>query len=428
MALREIENLSARGKNVAEYRFLHADGGYRWMRDEKRVVSDEHGAPKEIVGSWIDITKEKEVRLALQKSEERYRALSEAGRDNIFIVDRQYRLEYVNQNLARAFALAPEDLVGMPVSQLFPAKIAERHRMNYERVFSTGEAALVEEINQFPDGERWMSAWLAPMKNQAGETVSVMGVARDISGLKSTEAALTEAKNTLEKRVAERTADLMSSREKLRQLTMTIVHAQEDERRRVSRELHDEAGQSLVGLKMSMDQILSEIPAELTEIQGKISKAIDEIGVTMSDIRALAHGLRPSALDVAGINIALSGLCQEFSEQTQLAINYEGMELPGLPDEISITLYRFVQEALTNIVKHARASTANVTLRRKDASIELIVVDNGQGFEYDAIRAAFGIHGMEERLSLLGGRLTIRSEPGQGAILHATLPWGAEAG
>jgi two-component system, NarL family, sensor kinase len=250
-----------------------------------------------------------------------------------------------------------------------------------------------------------------------------MGVARDITKLKSTEAALLDSKNSLEERVAERTADLEASQQKLRQLTQAIVHAQEDERRRVSRELHDEAGQSLVGLKMRVDQVLAEIPEGQTELRTKISKVIDELGFTMRDIRSLAHGLRPSALDVAGINIALNGLCQEVSEQTDLDVHYEGVDLPALPDEISINLYRFVQEALTNIVKHAHASTARVTLVQKPDSILLTVLDDGHGFDLQTIQSSVGLQGMEERLNLLGGQLKISSRAGSGTIIQASVPY-----
>jgi PAS domain S-box-containing protein len=423
--MKKSEGLFLQGKVVTEYRFLTADGSYRWVRDEERLIRDDNGTPRDIVGSWVDITKEKEANLALQESEERYRTLSEAGRDIIFIVNREGRFEYVNQNLALAFDRSVNELVGRQDSQLFPVQIAERHKKYQEKVFNTGEALLVEEINEFPGGERWMSIWLVPMKNQVGEVVSIMGVARDISKLKSIEAALTDANNTLEKRVVERTADLMASHEKLRQLTRVIVHAQEDERRRISRELHDEAGQSLVGLKMSMDQMLSEIPENLTDIRKKISKAIDGLSVLMRDIRALAHGLRPTALDVAGLNVSLSGLCQEFSERSHLLINYEGMELPVLPDEISITLYRFAQEALTNIIKHARAATAQVVLLQHPASIELTVLDDGHGFDAKTIRNAISIQGMEERLGLLGGKLDIHSAPGRGASIRASIPFQA---
>jgi PAS domain S-box-containing protein len=418
-----IDELFERNHVVTEYRFLCADGFYHWMRDEERVIRDEKGTPVEVVGSWIDITEEKQARLALQQSEERYRTLTEAGRDLIFIVDRDDRFEYVNQNLANEFSLAPAKMVGMKIDQFFSASISEMQKLNQEKVFASGEAMLVEEENEFPGGKRWMSVWLVPIRNEAGDVASVMGVARDISNLKSAEAALRDANDFLERRVAERTADLETSHQNLRQLTQAIVHAQEAERRRVARELHDEAGQSLVGLKMTIDQVLSEIPESQPELRNKISKVIADLSQTMREIRSLAHGLRPSALDVAGINIALTGLCQEMAEQARLDIQYTGIDLPSLPDDISVTLYRLVQEALTNIVKHAKATIVWVNLEQKTDEIRLTVLDDGHGFNPATIQGSLGLQGMNERISLLGGMLKISSMPGEGTTLQAFIPY-----
>lgn len=425
--VQKITELISQGKIVTEYRFQHADGSYRWMRDEERLVRDENGTPLDVVGSWIDITKEKEARLALQASENRYRALAEAGKDIIFIVDRDNRFEYVNRNLASALNVSAEQLIGMDTANFFPEPIAERHKANQEMVFQTGDALLVEEVNKFPMGERWMSTWLVPMKNEADQVISVLGVARDITRLKSIEKELLDTNNLLEKRVAARTVKLLDSHDKLRLLASAIIHTQEDERRRVSRELHDEAGQSLVGLKMRIDQLFSEIPGDQVEIRKKISKVSEELSTTMRDIRALAHGLRPTALDVAGLNVALSGLCQELSEQSHLNIFYDGFELPRLPDEISITLYRFVQEALTNIIKHASASTIHVHPYVSPTSIEVVVSDDGLGFDPAAVGTATGLHYMEERLGLLDGRLDIVTLPGQGTTLHAFIPYAVQS-
>jgi len=154
-----------------------------------------------------------------------------------------------------------------------------------------------------------------------------------------------------------------------------------------------------------------------------ITKAIQQADRTMSHIRMLAHALRPPVLDAAGINLSLEDYCRELSEQTHLTVAYRGVELPEVPEEISISLFRLLQESMTNIVKHARAPQASVILTHQDGIITLTVQDNGVGFDVDAPRAGIGLVGMEERVRLLGGQLEIQSQPRQGTRVDALIPW-----
>jgi signal transduction histidine kinase len=144
--------------------------------------------------------------------------------------------------------------------------------------------------------------------------------------------------------------ELRASREELRELAQRIVTVQEEERRRVSRELHDEAGQSLTALKMSLEMIHADLPPELELIDQSLAEAIELTDETMERIRRLAHGLRPPALDALGLNTALEGLCREVASRAGLEMAYDGRELPRLPDTMAVSLYRFVQEALTNVI------------------------------------------------------------------------------
>jgi signal transduction histidine kinase len=220
-----------------------------------------------------------------------------------------------------------------------------------------------------------------------------------------------------------------TGRERLRKLTKQVVSAQEEERQRISRELHDEAGQSLTALKLSLDQIRATLPLELEYSRQSIGEAIELTDITMENIRLLAQDLRPLALDTLGLNATLEGLCHDFAQRTRLPIKYKGVDLPPLPSPVTISLYRYVQEALTNIAKHARATTVQVVLRHNPDMITLSVTDNGKGFQMEANATqleGIGLIGMYERLELLGGRLEIDSEPGQGTRLVAYIPFQEE--
>jgi signal transduction histidine kinase len=223
-------------------------------------------------------------------------------------------------------------------------------------------------------------------------------------------------------------SELRASREQLRLLAERVVSAQEEERQRVSRELHDEAGQSLTALKMSLELLRADLPADLESANQSLSEAIELTDQTMEHIRLLAHGLRPPALDTLGLNAAVEGQCLEFTNRSGLEVRYEGCDLPRLADATAISLYRFVQEALTNVAKHAEASQVQVSLCCEGDQLRLTIVDDGRGFasaeeagQSDA-SVGMGLIGMEERMALLQGALTIESEPGKGTRLIAAVP------
>lgn len=218
-------------------------------------------------------------------------------------------------------------------------------------------------------------------------------------------------------------------RERLRRHTTQVVAMEEEERHRVSRELHDEAGQALTALKISLELIQSDIPMESAPIRKRLADAVDLTESTMEKIRLLARGLRPPELDAVGLNATLEGYCREFAERTDLLIDYSGVETSNLSDTVNISFYRFLQEALTNVAKHARANQVKVKLNQGRLKITLSVIDDGQGFDPRAEEPVsresegIGLLGMQERFELLGGRLEVKSRPGRGTrlVAHVTI-------
>ena len=219
-------------------------------------------------------------------------------------------------------------------------------------------------------------------------------------------------------------------RERLRQLTMRVISEEEEERHRVSRELHDEAGQALTALKISLGLVQSDMPDDEGALRDTLASAVDMTETTMEKIRLLARGLRPPELDAVGLNDTLEGYCREFAQRTHLRIDYSGEESLGLSDAGTICLYRFLQEALTNVARHAEATTVDVRLRRSHEAVTLSVEDDGRGFVRPPGSGrgnnglGIGLVGMRERFELLGGRVDIESTPGKGARLVASVPDG----
>ena len=213
----------------------------------------------------------------------------------------------------------------------------------------------------------------------------------------------------------------------IQNLAKQVVYAQEEERRRLSRELHDEAGQALTALKLSLELLRADPPDNAEVLNQYLGKAIALTESTMDCVRLLARGLRPPALDTLGLNLTLQAYCRDFAQRTQLNVSYRGCEVRDLSDAMSISLYRVLQEALTNVAKHAQAGRIRVSLTRAAKHVRLAVTDDGCGFDLDATpmpvqQSGIGLLGMRERLELLEGRLELRTVPGQGLRLAAILP------
>ncbi|MDQ3875226.1 MAG: GAF domain-containing sensor histidine kinase [Actinomycetota bacterium] len=201
-----------------------------------------------------------------------------------------------------------------------------------------------------------------------------------------------------------------------------IVQAQELERHRLARELHDETGQALTSILLGLKTI--EEARDREAMREATQEVRERVVTTLQDVRRLAVELRPKVLDDFGLVSALERLTETFQEQTGLSVDLEaGTAGERLPGEIETALYRIVQEALTNVVKHARATRVSVLLTRRDGSIAVVVEDDGLGFEpADAGDGGFGLVGIRERIELLGGRLGLESSRGTGTTLVAEVP------
>lgn len=212
-----------------------------------------------------------------------------------------------------------------------------------------------------------------------------------------------------------------------------LISAQEEERRRIARELHDEATQTLAALAMSLDDMVETLPDGRKKIKDRLSTLKEQVVATFSGIRDLALELRPSALDDIGLSAAIDWCARGYLERRGLEVAVETIGEPlRLPPHTETMLFRIAQEALVNIVRHAEATRVAVVLTYTPSSVIIRVEDDGKGFDVEAAFAKgtpqqnLGIHGMRERASLLGGDLTVRSNPGHGTVLTVQIPVGSE--
>ncbi|HEU5142870.1 MAG TPA: sensor histidine kinase, partial [Solirubrobacterales bacterium] len=197
------------------------------------------------------------------------------------------------------------------------------------------------------------------------------------------------------------------------------LRAQEQERARVARDLHDEVNQSLTGLLLRLEALREQAPPEL---KGELAETKGVANQAMRELLSLARQLRPTALDDLGLAAALEGQVEQMKEVgVEAALNVDA-NLGGLPDDVQLVVYRVAQEALSNAARHSGAGRIEVGLRRTDEDVELTVTDDGEGFAFDQAEHGLGIAGMRERALLVDGELTIESRLGQGTTVRLTVP------
>jgi len=217
---------------------------------------------------------------------------------------------------------------------------------------------------------------------------------------------------------------LMEQRENIRRMAEHVVAAQEQERQRISRELHDDLGQALTTHLIALRNLQQDLSLPMQTLFERLQSLYDQSYEIFGKIRSIARDLRPPVLDALGLRVAMQTYCSEFTRRTHLPVIFESEDsLPELRDAYKITLYRTLQEALTNVIKHAQASQVWVELGMDDDQVTLTIQDNGIGFG-DARPGSngIGLAGLRERITIAGGTLTVSSRPKRGTILSAQFP------
>ena len=219
--------------------------------------------------------------------------------------------------------------------------------------------------------------------------------------------------------------------EELRAMSRELMNAQEEERKRISRELHDEIGQLLAAMTLNLELMKKGLrPADERLLREKIGDTQQLAGEMFGRIRTFLGDLRPAALDDLGLAAVARRLLSDFSKRSDVRVETSGELdlLDALGHEGRIAVYRLMQECLTNVVKHARASAVRVSVREEDGSLQLEIADDGDGFEPAAVarqpgRRGMGILGMRERTDLVGGTFRLEATPGGGTMVRATIPF-----
>ncbi len=373
-----------------------------------------------------DVTGRKQAEVARA----RLAAIVEASDDAIISKTLDGSITSWNREAQRIYGYSEEEVLGKHISILVPPDRSDEVPEILEKVRRGGRVDHYETERLKKDGRRiHVSVSVSPIEDSSGKAVGASTVARDVTRRKEADEEIRRLNETLEEKVAERTAQLVESERRLKELVGKLAAAQEEERRRVAHEVHDGPTQVAVAAHQRLQAFAADHPPGSVVKEAELDRALELAQQTVKEARRLIEGLRPAALDDLGLSAAVGMLVEELRAEGWDIVYEEGLgEGERLPNEAETALYRVAQEALTNARKHARTSQACVALKRwRRDGVLLEVRDEGRGFEEARsgdvhLGEKVGLSVMRERIALLGGELKVRTEPGVGTSVVAEVP------
>lgn len=394
--------LLAGSAHTVEFRIVTKSGDMRWLRDHAHPeVDPATGQIVRIFGAATDITERKAAEAALRESEERFRLALDALPVMIFNHDRDLRYTWVYNPPPY---IVVSKIIGKTDAELLPPKDAASLMALKRQVLESGSGTRANLLLHVGSQARWFDFRAAPQRDATGAIVGLTCAATDITDIKQAEQV--------------RTA-----------LLQRLVTAQEDERRRLSRELHDELSQYPAAIQLGI-QALRDLQSGDPAWRRHVTQLQELTTALGQNIHTLAYQLRPPTLDDHGLLAALETHIEEWSARYGITANVQciGLDKRRLPPHLETTIYRVTQEALTNVARHAHAQRVDVIVERRDQHVQLIVEDDGQGFDVDTVLDAadaehgLGLLGMRERVAVMSGTMTIESFVGRGTTLFVWLP------
>jgi PAS domain S-box-containing protein len=352
-------------------------------------------------------------RLSRRRAEKRFRQVVEAAPNGMVIVGHDGTIVLANAQMEKLFGYSKEEMLGQPVEMLVPERFRKEHPTQRNRFLASPEARAVgagrELFGRRKDGsEVPVEIGLSPVQTDMGPFV------------------LASIIDVTERRQAEE--GLRESQRQLRSLTGRLLVAQETERRRIARELHDDLNQGLALLAVEMEVLAQRPPESAAQLGGRMQELSARVKGLSSTVHGLSHQLHPSKLEQLGLVVAVRSLCRELTEAHGLPIEFTHHQVPeAIPEDTALCLYRIAQEALRNVLKHSGARHAGVELTGSAGAITLRVADDGAGFDPRSApgNGGLGLVSMRERLRLVGGELAIDSPPAGGARVDVRVPLGA---
>lgn len=400
-----------KSESVSEYRIVDKEGKIRWVNGRAVPVFNNDGSVSGYIGITLDITEKKTSEERIINSEESKRLILNSALDAIVIVDTASKIIFWNPQAENIFGWTAEEVTGKSLMQtIIPAEYEAAHRQGMQRFLQTGEGPILNRLIEVTACNKEGSLFpielsILPVEQETGKTFCAF------------------IRNITERRQAE--SSLKQSSEQLRELSRHLQKVREEERLRIAREIHDELGQQLTGLKMDVAWLMRKTVQDDPVIKDKFDEALSLVDKAVQSIRRISTELRPSVIDDLGLNAALEWQVEEIGRRMDVEIEYKNsFNDSNIHPDISIGIFRIMQESLTNIVKHAAAYKINIDISQAGNAIRLIVEDDGIGFDTNAKQdqLTFGLIGIKERTSMLQGECAIYSEPNTGTRIEVSIP------
>jgi PAS domain S-box-containing protein len=397
---------------------------------------DAQGRPVRVLESNTDITERKRMTEALCETEERTRFSLEAAGVGTWEWNLTTGNVHWSENMEKVYGQAHGSFRGSFESFLQNVHPDDRERIpQLVQQAISGDGKYNVEYRQIrADGTLgWVESHGQVHYDNSGKPVSMLGVCMDITKRKEAEIAQKEMREQLEARVQERThdlqeknAELLGQAELVRRLSARLLQSQDEERRRIARDLHDSAGQIIAALQINLQPLESQLQSFGPDAARAVRESIKLVAQLSQELRTISHLLHPPLLDEAGLASALRWYVEGYAERSKIAVQVElSPDLGRLPREMETAIFRMVQECLTNIHRHAESPSAAIRVDRLPHEVRIEVRDQGKGIRLGPrslpLRPGVGIQGMRERIHQLGGELEIRGES-KGTVVAAVIP------
>jgi PAS domain S-box-containing protein len=405
------------GSYALEKRYRRRDGTTIWVRVDATLVRGDGGRPLYTVAVIRDVSDRRKTVEALRASQERYRSVVDSQTDLICRYRSDTTLTFVNDAYCRFFARPRGELIGTRFIDLVPPHARDAVHAHVAALVaepaSQPPRATEHEVVR-PDGTVGWQHWIDQVIRDAdGNVVELQGIGRDVTERKRAEIALRE-----------REEELRRSRDAIRTLAGSLITAQEEERRRISRELHDDLGQKVAAIAIGISRLRHRQPRAAAPLRRELARLQRRAVAVADDIRRVSHELHPPVLEQAGLVVAITSHCTEFTNYTGIEIVLElTADVGDLDRDVALVLFRVTQEALRNIAKHAEASVVHIGLRRRTEALELSVRDFGKGIDAGGgHEGGLGLVSMAERVRLIGATLAVRRAPRGGTEVVVSVP------
>ena len=380
-----------------EWRVVWTDGSVHWIAGRWQVFMDESGEPSRMIGINADVTERKLAEEALRENEQRLRLAMQAGQMHAY--DWDVTTDTVTRSSEHVEILGLVEPLRFRQNQ-FVDKIHPDDRAKFlsaiARLTPDNPTGEVTYRALAPDGTLvWLKSNGRGFFDGEGKLLRVIGMVADVTNVKRAEEALAG-------------------------MTRKLIDAQEQERARIGRELHDDVNQRLAMLSFQLEK-LQENPYE---VRGRVQQLRKEIIEIANDVQALSHELHSSKLEYLGVVAGMKSWCRDFAERQKVEVDYRHDVRSTLSTEVGLCIFRVLQEALHNAVKHSGVKRTEVQLYEDSGEIHLVVADSGRGFDVEAAKhgEGLGVTSMRERVRLINGTIRIESKPMGGTTIHVCVP------